>query len=121
MPHVSSIIIYPVKSAQGLSVTRASITDFGFEHDRRWAIISRVKIKSGARSGAGADQENIDNDWYVENQWASHRRLASIMTNIKKEENGNLTLVLSAPGIKKKLKVPAKKHVFHKITCKLSK
>ena len=100
MPHVSSIIIYPVKSAQGLPVTKANITDFGFEHDRRWAIVSRMKMKSDA------DHENMNNDWRVENQWASHRRLASIVTNIEEGESGSLTLVLSAPGVKQHLRVP---------------
>lgn len=76
---MSSIIIYPVKSAQGCKVSWARVTEMGFEHDRRWAIVSR--------SRAASRQE----PWHVENQYECQPRLACIQTCIQFS-----TLILSA-------------------------
>ena len=74
---------------------RSIVTKTGFEYDRNWAIISRSK------------QEKKNNSaWYVENQWASHRRLASITTDIVREKDGGgIFLILAAPGVPTKLQV----------------
>ncbi|XP_042478848.1 mitochondrial amidoxime reducing component 2 isoform X2 [Macadamia integrifolia] len=37
---VSSILIYPVKSCRGVSVTQAPITSTGFRWDRQWLVIN---------------------------------------------------------------------------------
>ena len=36
---ISALNIYPVKSCGGIPVTRARLTDTGFEHDRQWLIV----------------------------------------------------------------------------------
>lgn len=36
---VASLHIYPIKSIGGFSVTQATLTDRGFEHDRRWMLV----------------------------------------------------------------------------------
>lgn len=36
---VSQLYIYPVKSLGGIAVAQASLTDRGFEHDRRWMLV----------------------------------------------------------------------------------
>jgi len=36
---VSEIYIYPIKSLGGIKLSEASLTDRGFEHDRRWMLI----------------------------------------------------------------------------------
>jgi len=39
MLQVSQLYIYPVKSLGGIALTRARVTDRGFEHDRRWMLV----------------------------------------------------------------------------------
>lgn len=36
---VSELFIYPIKSLGGIAVPAATITDRGFEHDRRWMLV----------------------------------------------------------------------------------
>lgn len=36
---VSGLYIYPVKSLGGIAVNEATLTDFGFKHDRRWMLV----------------------------------------------------------------------------------
>lgn len=36
---VSSIVVYPVKSARGVNLTSAVVTPTGLEHDRRWMVV----------------------------------------------------------------------------------
>jgi hypothetical protein len=38
MPHITALNIYPVKSCRGIALTRARLTEAGFEHDREWLI-----------------------------------------------------------------------------------
>jgi uncharacterized protein YcbX len=38
---VSALFIYPIKSCRGLSVSRAIVTDRGFEGDRRYMLVDR--------------------------------------------------------------------------------
>lgn len=44
MLQVSELFIYPVKSLSGISVTEASVTERGFEYDRRWMLIDEQNI-----------------------------------------------------------------------------
>ena len=37
--HLSSLHIYPIKSARGISLASAALDDFGLEGDRRWMVI----------------------------------------------------------------------------------
>lgn len=39
MLQVSQLYIYPVKSLGGIALTKARVTDRGFEHDRRWMLV----------------------------------------------------------------------------------
>lgn len=39
MPEVSELFIYPIKSLGGIPVLSASVTDRGFEFDRRWMLV----------------------------------------------------------------------------------
>ena len=36
---VSHLYIFPIKSLRGISVSSATVTDRGFEHDRRWMLV----------------------------------------------------------------------------------
>ena len=38
---ISALYIYPVKSLGGFSVTEATVTEKGFEHDRRWMLVDK--------------------------------------------------------------------------------
>lgn len=38
MPHITALNVYPVKSCRGIALTRARITETGFEHDREWLV-----------------------------------------------------------------------------------
>lgn len=37
--HLSSLHVYPIKSARGIAVTSAELDDFGLVHDRRWMVV----------------------------------------------------------------------------------
>jgi len=39
MLQVSELYIYPIKSLPGIALTKAMVTDRGFEHDRRWMLV----------------------------------------------------------------------------------
>ncbi len=39
MLHVSDLVIYPIKSLKGISLSSAGVTDRGLEYDRRWMLI----------------------------------------------------------------------------------
>src|SRR3954454_15666170 len=39
MPTLTQIFIHPIKSTQGLPLTRAAVGPLGLEHDRRWMLI----------------------------------------------------------------------------------
>jgi uncharacterized protein YcbX len=39
MLNISELYIYPVKSLGGIAVNEASLTERGFEHDRRWMLV----------------------------------------------------------------------------------
>lgn len=41
---VSDIYIYPIKSLGGFSVTEATVTEKGFQHDRRWMLVDKEGI-----------------------------------------------------------------------------
>jgi len=36
---ISQLLIYPIKSLRGISVSRAFVTDRGFQHDHRWMLV----------------------------------------------------------------------------------
>lgn len=36
---ISELFIYPIKSLGGIAVSKATVTDRGFEHDRRWMLV----------------------------------------------------------------------------------
>ena len=36
---VSQLFIYPIKSLGGIAVTSATVTDRGFQYDRRWMLV----------------------------------------------------------------------------------
>ncbi|MEO9098837.1 MAG: MOSC N-terminal beta barrel domain-containing protein [Ginsengibacter sp.] len=38
---VSQLFIYPVKSLGGISVSSATVTEKGFQHDRRWMLVDK--------------------------------------------------------------------------------
>jgi uncharacterized protein YcbX len=40
MPHISQLVIYPVKSLGGIAVQSAVITSRGLQHDRRWMLVN---------------------------------------------------------------------------------
>ncbi|MDQ6902312.1 MAG: MOSC domain-containing protein, partial [Bacteroidota bacterium] len=40
MLHVSQLFIYPIKSLGGISVQHATVTDRGFQYDRRWMLVN---------------------------------------------------------------------------------
>lgn len=69
---VSDLVIYPVKSARGITVDEARVTDRGFEHDRRFMIIDA-------------------NDRFVTRR--QHPRLARLGVEIRDDR-----LALLAPG-----------------------
>jgi uncharacterized protein YcbX len=39
MLQVSQLFIYPIKSLGGIALTKANVSERGFEHDRRWMLI----------------------------------------------------------------------------------
>lgn len=39
MLQVSQLYIYPIKSLGGISLNKATVTERGFEHDRRWMLV----------------------------------------------------------------------------------
>jgi uncharacterized protein YcbX len=39
MLQVSELFIYPIKSLGGISLSSATITDRGFQYDRRWMLV----------------------------------------------------------------------------------
>ncbi|MFB9844602.1 MOSC domain-containing protein [Mucilaginibacter ginsenosidivorans] len=39
MLQISQLYIYPIKSMAGISVSKAKVTDRGFEYDRRWMLV----------------------------------------------------------------------------------
>jgi len=39
MLQISELYIYPIKSLGGIAVKQATVTDRGFEHDRRWMLV----------------------------------------------------------------------------------
>ncbi|MFL5346123.1 MAG: MOSC domain-containing protein [Hyalangium sp.] len=39
MPTLTQIFIHPIKSTQGLPLTRAAVGPLGLEHDRRWMLV----------------------------------------------------------------------------------
>ncbi|MEO0408564.1 MAG: MOSC N-terminal beta barrel domain-containing protein [Cyanobacteria bacterium P01_A01_bin.135] len=41
MVSLSSLYIYPIKSARGIALSTAQITERGFQHDRRWMLVDR--------------------------------------------------------------------------------
>ena len=41
MLQVSEIYIYPIKSFPGIKLKRATVTEKGFEHDRRWMLVDK--------------------------------------------------------------------------------
>jgi uncharacterized protein YcbX len=41
MLQVSQLFIYPIKSLGGISLSRATVTKRGLEHDRRWMLVDR--------------------------------------------------------------------------------
>jgi uncharacterized protein YcbX len=40
MPRVSGLFVYPVKSCRGHAVTKANVDAWGFEHDRRYVVVT---------------------------------------------------------------------------------
>src|SRR5256885_315479 len=40
MLRISQLFIYPIKSLGGISLTSATVTDRGLEHDRRWMLVN---------------------------------------------------------------------------------
>ncbi|HKU63094.1 MAG TPA: MOSC N-terminal beta barrel domain-containing protein [Gemmatimonadales bacterium] len=36
---VSSLVVYPIKSAGGIAVEQVDVDDFGLRHDRRWMVV----------------------------------------------------------------------------------
>ncbi len=40
MIQITGLNIYPVKSCRGIALTRARLTETGFEHDREWLVIT---------------------------------------------------------------------------------
>jgi len=38
-PHIGALYVYPIKSLAGVSVLEATVTDRGFEHDRRMMLV----------------------------------------------------------------------------------
>ncbi len=71
--HLSDVMVYPVKSAAGISVGQWDVDSFGLRYDRRWMVLDSA--------GRMATQR-------------THRRLALVRPAI---EGGCLTL--SAPGM----------------------
>jgi len=41
---ISQLFIYPIKSLGGIAVDKTSITDRGFEHDRRWVLVDENNL-----------------------------------------------------------------------------
>ena len=69
---ISSLFIYPIKSARGIAVTEAEVTERGFAHDRRFMVVDeRGKLLTQRQ----------------------HPTLALVKTEIQGE-----TLVIEAPG-----------------------
>lgn len=71
---ITKVIIYPIKSCQGVSVQQAELTDTGFKHDRRWMVIDG------------------------KNRFLSQRRVPK-MSLIKALDFSSQELRLSAPGM----------------------
>lgn len=80
MPVLTGLIIYPIKSLGGVSVTSAQLTDRGLQHDRRWMLVD------------------------LENQFLSQRRIPEMaLVHISIEAGG---LQVRAPGRIDPLLVP---------------
>jgi uncharacterized protein len=47
--HVSELYLYPIKSARGIPLERASLDDRGFQHDRRWMLVDESNALITAR------------------------------------------------------------------------
>ncbi len=43
MLKISGLFVYPIKSLGGISLTKAQVTDCGFNHDRRWMLVDENK------------------------------------------------------------------------------
>ena len=105
MPSIKALYIYPVKSCQPISLESLKMTPFGFENDRRWAIIDEV-------------------DGQIESQYLSHPRLATIIPAIIIDDQGHQCLCLSAPStmettIKIKIRTepdPSRRRVVSKVS-----
>jgi uncharacterized protein len=41
MLQISQLFLYPIKSMKGIPVSKARVTDRGFEYDRRWMLVDR--------------------------------------------------------------------------------
>jgi uncharacterized protein YcbX len=44
MLKISQLYIYPIKSLGGITLNRATVTDRGFEYDRRWMLVDRNNL-----------------------------------------------------------------------------
>mmetsp|Transcript_38537 Transcript_38537/g.46581 ORF Transcript_38537/g.46581 Transcript_38537/m.46581 type:complete len:375 (+) Transcript_38537:413-1537(+) len=86
---IKSIHIYPVKSCQGLSVTSATLTPYGLDYDRRWAVVSNLPAPGAEGQGQ------------IETQFDMNFALAKIQTFIYHN-----ILSLRAPGMKTELQIP---------------
>src|SRR5438046_6609113 len=50
---ISELYIYPVKSLGGIALNEATLTDRGFEHDRRWMLVDTDNRFLSQREVAG--------------------------------------------------------------------
>jgi uncharacterized protein len=68
---VSSLYIYPVKSLGGIALDSATVTDRGFEHDRRWMLVdatdNRFMTQREIKAMALLKVSLLPNSLHVEN------------------------------------------------------
>ena len=59
MLQISELYIYPVKSLPGIAVTKATVTERGFEYDRRWMLIDENNRFISQRESAEMTQLEV--------------------------------------------------------------
>ncbi len=75
---VTQLFVYPVKSLKGQSVSAATLTALGFEHDRRWMVVDS--------EGTFLSQRRCE-------------RMALVTPRVARDAYGRVALELSAPAL----------------------
>jgi uncharacterized protein len=81
---LEEIFVYPLKSGKGSSVLEANITETGIEYDREWMVVKRT----GTETLEMLTAREIPS-------------MVLIEANVEKLDDGNVVLILNAPGMAK--------------------